>query len=106
MQAPEPLQVWFPLPHEVPAGLNWLGGQTGLEPVQVSAMSHGPTAPLQTVPAGMNASGGHAALVPVHISAMSHCPAAALHINELERKLATQVPFWQMLPASHTPAGA
>jgi hypothetical protein len=48
-----------------------------LEPVHVSAVSHGPAAARHTVAVDWNASAGQLVLVPVQFSIASHAPADA-----------------------------
>jgi hypothetical protein len=55
-------------------------GQSALDPVQLSATSHGPAEARQVVVAAANASAGHAALEPVQLSATSHAPTEARQI--------------------------
>src|SRR5439155_1176589 len=63
--------------HVVPLALTPSAGQLALEPVQVSAVSHGPAAARQTVVDERKPSAGQLALEPVQVSAVSHGPAAA-----------------------------
>ena len=73
---PEPLSEQVEL-----SGAPSSAGQLALEPMQVSAMSHGPAAGRHTSVAGWKLSVGQAALEPVHVSAMSHGPAAGRHTS-------------------------
>src|SRR5205823_960954 len=61
--------------HSVQRGVYVTSGQAALEPVQVSARSHGPAAARQTVPA-LPAGCGHAALTPSHWSAVQAFPSS------------------------------
>src|SRR5439155_166671 len=95
--------------HVVPLALTPSAGQLVLEPVQVSAVSHGPAAARQTVVEGWKPLAGQVSLDPVQNSATSQLPADARHCVVLGRNWqvaeqhAPPSPGSQPSPASTTP---
>src|SRR5439155_1525752 len=98
-----------PSVHVVPLALTPSAGQLALEPVQVSAVSHGPAAARQTVVDERKPSAGQLALEPVQVSAVSHGPAAARQtVVDGRKPSAGQLALEpvQVSAVSHGPAAA